>query len=326
MGKLAVADVAEVVGAEVADTLSVIKAGPQMLIQDLGRRGCQHLGISVGGVADSHAAGWANRLLDNPANAALLEICLGGVALRFLRAARFALTGADLNWQLDGRALGNWQSYSAAAGAVLSGGLAVQGVRAYMALAGGIAVAPICGSLATTVAEGIGGIHGQALQSGDQLPAPVAPATAFMTRRTPAMFCRDYPAELLLRVVPSNQHHLFGEHQLCAFFSQEYRVSPASDRMGVRLQGTALASPPQGLISEPVAAGAIQVPANGLPIVLMPDCQTIGGYPKIGHVYRVDLDRLAQARPGQRVRFLRGSRAEAQAEWLLQRRFFHGGA
>ena len=96
--------------------------------------------------------------------------------------------------------------------------------------------------------------------------------------------------------------------------------------MGVRLLGTALASPPQGLISEPGAAGAIQIPPNGLPIVLMPDCQTIGGYPKIGHVYRVDLDRLAQARPGQRVRFVRGSLGEAQAEWLRQKKFFHGGA
>lgn len=326
MSKVAVADMAEPVGTGVADTLAVIKAGPQMLIQDSGRRGSQHLGISVGGAADTHAAGWANRLLDNSGDAALLEICLGGVALRFLRAARFALTGADLNWQLDGRALGNWQSHSAAAGAVLRGGLAAHGVRAYLSLGGGIAVTPVCGSRATTVAEGIGGIHGQTLQSGDLLPAPVVPAPAFIARRTPAMFCRDYPAELLLRVVPSNQHHLFGEHQLRAFFSQEYQVSPACDRMGVRLLGTALASPPQGLVSEPVTAGAIQVPASGLPIVLMPDCQTIGGYPKIGHVYRVDLDRLAQARPGQCVRFVRGSRAEAQTEWLLQRKFFHGGA
>ena len=305
--------------------IEVLKTGPLMLIQDGGRTGNQHLGITVGGVADRHAAAWAHRLLGNQPECALLEICLGGAALRFTANTWFSITGADLNWKLDGRPLANWQSHQAHAGALLQAGMAGKGLRGYLAICGGIDLPPVCGSLATTLAEGMGGIGGRPLQSGDSLPCGQHVPGSRFRRQVPVQFRRSYATAITLRVVPSNQFSLFSQAQRTQFFDQRFRVSPASDRMGVRLDGNPLAKPPGKLISEPVCPGAIQVPANGLPIVLMQDCQTIGGYPKLGHVYRVDLDLLAQARPGVAVTFEPGSRSEAQNVLLQQRRFFLDG-
>lgn len=308
-----------------AMTVEIVKPGPLSLIQDGGRVGSQHLGIAVGGVADRHAAGWANRLLGNTADSALVEICLGGLALRFLADTWFALTGADMQWTLDGRPLANWQSHRVQAGALLRAGMATQGLRAYLALHGGISLPAVCGSRATTVAEGLGGIAGQGLRSGDRIPCFLSDSGPLLRRQVPVPFCRHYSGEITLRVVPSNQFAEFSRAQTAQFFANKYRVSAASDRMGVRLEGEPLPSPPGKLVSEPVCTGAIQVPANGLPIVLMQDCQTIGGYPKLGHVYRADLDHLAQARPGAAVTFAPGNLEEAQAALLQHKVFFTTG-
>lgn len=317
---------------EIARTeVEVLAPGPLSLIQDNGRRGAQHLGISVGGVADRHAAGWANRLLGNKPESALLEVCLGGLKLRFCNAQYFAISGADLHFTLNGRPLKNWGTYHAPAGSILCAGMAAEGVRGYIAFAGGIEVPEICGSRATTVAEGLGGIEGRALRTGDRMFCGATPSKQRpdigIVRRVPETFQRNYSLgenddPLELRVVPSNQYLQFPQVEIQRFFGATYTVSAAADRMGVRMVGGSLKNLPGNMISEPVCAGAIQIPADGQPIVLMPDCQTIGGYPKLGHVYRTDLDRLAQARPGTVICFALGDRAEAQSELLLQKRFF----
>ncbi|WP_193164798.1 5-oxoprolinase subunit C family protein [Microbulbifer hainanensis] len=299
---------------------TVERAGPQTLIQDRGRRGQQHLGVSVSGSADARAAGWANYLLQNPASAALLEICLGPFALRFSRSTVFAVTGADCGWQLNGQPLANWSTHTAPEGSVLEGSIARSGLRSYLALAGGILTPPVWGSRATSVGERLGGIDGRPLAEGDRIPYDaVAPRRS---TQTPPDYVREYPHQIRLRVVPSNQFTQFAGGERQRFFAGVYRVSPQSDRMGVRLAGEALREVPANLVSEAVSPGVIQVPSNGQPIVLMCDCQTIGGYPKLGHVYRVDLDWLAQVRPGDRVQFVPGNLAEAQAELLQQKRFF----
>ncbi|GAA5524428.1 5-oxoprolinase subunit C [Microbulbifer aestuariivivens] len=339
---------------------TVEKAGPLTLIQDSGRRGQQHLGVSVGGSLDRHAAGWANRLLGNSAAAAVLEIALGPFALRFASETRIALTGADCGWRLDGRPLPPWASHRVPAGGLLQGGMARTGLRAYLAIAGGILCPPVWGSRATTVGEKLGGLCGQALRAGDQLPYQAVdylpqswhqrgpkPASHQlpggqnenpMLRRTPARFQRRYDEPLVLRLVPSNQFAQFPPSVTEQLFAQEYRVAADSDRMGVRLSGDALGAHgltadtlagegqalPGNLVSEAVSPGAVQVPSSGLPIVLMRDCQTIGGYPKIGHVYSVDLDRLAQARPGSILRFVPGTLDESQSLLRQQRQFFLG--
>jgi len=311
---------------------TVERAGPLSLIQDCGRRGQQHLGVSVSGSADAHAAGWANYLLQNSPRAALLEICLGPFALRFGAATWFALAGADCQWQLDGRPLQNWCSHRAPAGSLLQGGVARSGLRAYVALAGGIDTLPVWGSRATSVGEHLGGIDGRALQNGARLPYSAAGRSR--AAQVPAEYVRDYHHSsagrrdnalcMRLRLAPSGQFEQFDTAARAQLFAGVYRVSPQSDRMGVRFDGPPLAPVPGNLISEAVAPGAVQVPSNGLPIVLMRDCQTIGGYPKLGHIYRVDLDRLAQARPGDTVAFALGTLEESQAELRQQRRFFDG--
>ena len=298
----------------------VERPGPLTLIQDTGRRGQQHLGVSVGGALDSHAAGWANRLLNNSVHDALLEICLGPFALRLPAATCVAITGADCQWQLDGQPLANWCAHRVPAGGLLTAQVARSGLRSYLAVAGGFQSAPVWGSRATTLGERLGGLCGQALAKGDELP--YTPRSDLAITGTPIEYRRDYASSLTLRVVPSNQFAQFSARQQQEFFTAQYRVAPESDRMGVRLTGTPLQQVPGNLTSEAVAPGAIQVPSNGLPIVLMRDCQTIGGYPKLGHVYRVDLDLLAQARPGVEVRFALGNLAESQRELKTLKRFF----
>ncbi|MEX2963158.1 biotin-dependent carboxyltransferase family protein [Microbulbifer sp. TYP-18] len=301
----------------------VERPGPLTLIQDCGRRGQQHLGVSVGGALDSHAAGWANRLLHNPPQAALLEICLGPFALRFPAHTCIAITGADCGWQLDGKPLDNWRAHRVGAGSLLTGSTATCGLRSYMALAGGILTPPVWGSRATTVAEKLGGLQGAPLARGDLLP--YGPQQCKTLLAAPPGYVRQYSAEVFLRVAASNQFTQFPPQSRRDFFSRNYRVAPESDRMGVRMSGEPLSEVPGNMTSEAVAPGAIQIPGNGLPIVLMRDCQTIGGYPKLGHVYRVDLDRLAQARPGTQVRFVLGSLTESQAELAAQLKFFGSG-
>ena len=304
--------------------LEVLQSGPQALIQDAGRRGSQHLGIGVSGAADRHAAGWANRLMGNSDRAPVIEVCLGNFRIRFDRPCHFSLTGADMHWKLDGVPLDNWRSHFAPAGAVLESGFANNGVRAYLAFAGGLSVPNVCGSSATSMGEGLGGLRGdgQPLRPGDRLEVHRTGKGLPTSRCVPIKFQRGYTESLQLRVVASNQFFEFSPESREHFFATRFRVAPESDRMGVRMQGAALPSAPENLVSEAVCPGVVQVPASGLPIVLMPDCQTIGGYPKLGHVYRVDLDRLAQARPGASVQFVLGDRAQAQQELILQRQFF----
>ncbi|UHQ56039.1 MULTISPECIES: biotin-dependent carboxyltransferase family protein [Microbulbifer] len=299
---------------------TVERAGPLTLIQDSGRHGQRHLGVSPGGALDRHAAGWANRLLRNAPGDALLEITLGPFAMRFSHATTFSLAGAECNWRLDGRPVANWAAHRAESGSLLEAEVARSGVRSYLALAGGIQAEPVWGSRATTVGERIGGIAGRSLRSGDRLPYIAAAET--LLAGVPREYIREYGGDIPLRLVPSNQFELFSSAHRQTLLSQAYRVSPLSDRMGVRLEGSPMTGLPGSMISEAVAPGAVQVPSNGQPIVLMADCQTIGGYPKIGHVYSVDLDLLAQARPGATVLFSLGTLEGAQQALRQQRRFF----
>ena len=304
--------------------VEILNPGPLALIQDQGRVGAQHLGIGVSGVADRHAAGWANRLLGNAGGAPLVELCLGNFRLRFTQSGQFSLTGADMQWTLNGRPLRNWCSHQAPAGSVLESGFARKGLRAYLALRGGIEAPMVCGSCATSIGDGLGGLYGDGrpLGAGDRLKVARGHTSQFTQRYVPEKFRRAYGDFIELRVVPSNQFSQFSAQSRRQFFTSTFHVASESDRMGVRMYGRALSGAPANMVSEAVAPGAIQVPASGLPIVLMPDCQTIGGYPKLGHVYRVDLDRLAQARPETNVRFVAGDRAESQQESLLHTQFF----
>ncbi len=302
--------------------LRVTAAGLLTTVQDLGRYGYGRYGLPVAGALDDCALRWANLLAGNPAEAAALELTFLGptLALEGDRPVVAALAGADFGATLNGRPLPPWRGFTLRPGDTLALGACKVGARGYLAVAGGFDLPPALGSRSTDLLGGIGGLagagQGRALGPGDLLPlapdaGPAPPLRALPPERAPR-----YGGELRLRVVLGPQDDRFTEDAIVTFLSSVYSVTREADRMGVRLEGPALAfrDGPAGadIISEGVATGAIQVPAHGRPIVLLAAHQTTGGYAKIGGVIGADLWRLGQARPGDRVRFRAVAVAEAQ--------------
>lgn len=301
--------------------LKILDGGFQALVQDGGRYGSQGLGITTGGPMDCHGFAWANRLLANESTAPVIEICFGNFSARFDANTWFSLTGANLHWRLNGQPIRPWQSYSVQAGDLISCGAVTHGLRGYMAVQGGFQVCNILGSCAAVTGDQLGGLHnGETLKKGDTL-AYQASLNGHI-RRTPKQFIPNYSGEAVLRVAPTNQFELFSQRAVHQFFSTIYSVSNRIDRMGCHLEGSRLSDLPGNMISEAVPLGAIQVPSDGQPIVLLQDRQTIGGYPKLGNVYAVDLNSLAQLKPGDKVEFQLGDLAEAQYELSVFRQFF----
>lgn len=317
-------------------SITVLEPGLLTTIQDLGRTGYQQFGVVVGGALDTFALRVANTLVDNPEDAAGLEITLRGPALRFEQSQLIAISGADLTPQIDGYSLKAWRPVAVRQGSVLHFGEPRRGCRAYLAIAGGIDVPLVMGSRSTYLRAQIGGFEGRALRAGDLLKT--SPSSEPAARRTqrwldaahPApLFCPSWSvAELsqtpndsvvVVRALRGAQFDWFDTASQQAFFAEEFTVTTQSDRMGYRLAGPHLAlTTDREMLSEAVTAGTIQVPPAGQPIVLMADRQTTGGYPKIADVATVDLSALAQARPGDKIRFQETS-IEAAQELIRKR-------
>jgi biotin-dependent carboxylase-like uncharacterized protein len=299
----------------------VIKPGALSLLQDGGRFGWQHLGVSPSGPLDWHAAAWANRLLGNRWGAPLVEVALGGVELESLLDTWVALCGADLPIEVDGSPRPAWSRFPVRCGQRLRLGFARSGQRAYLAVAGGFQVPRVLGSAASQSREGLGGLHGDGrpLRLGDCLPCSAA--TLERSARVPWPYVPDYRQPPLLRVITGGDAATFAEDQLQAFFDRPWQLSEKSDRMGARLQGEPLQAPPRQW-SLGLASGAIQVPPDGQPIVLMADRQTMGGYPILGWLHPLDLGRLAQQPAHAALRFKAVSLSDAQAEVREFYRFF----
>jgi antagonist of KipI len=246
----------------------------------------------------------ANLLVGNPEDAPGLEITLTGPELEFSEAAWVALCGA----RFEGAPA--WRPFRAEAGARLRLGRRLQGCRAFLSVAGGFEVDRVLGGRGTFTAAGFGGFQGRALRAGDVLrtaPSTRAPAGHWTIDER---ILPQYSTEPGVRVVPGLHAGDFGD----ALFSGRFAVTAQSDRMGIRLKGPALERPGGGdLVSAAVAPGTVQVPPDGNPIVLMADAQTLGGYPRAAHVVAVDLPLLAQLAPGDGVRFVSSTLAEAHA-------------
>ncbi len=302
--------------------LRVLKPGPLSLLQDGGRQGWQHLGVSPAGPQDLHAAAWANRLLHNPWGTPLLEIALGDVELQAERDTWLAVCGADMPLSLDGQVLPLWSRFPVRAGACLTLGFARSGQRAYLAVAGGFRAAPVLGSVSAQQREGLGGLDGQGspLQTGDRLPCGSGGVFSHPAS-VPWPYRPDYRGKPLLRVITGGDAASFDEDQLQGFFAQAWQLSPHSDRMGARLLGEPLQVPAREW-SLGVGRGAIQVPPDGQPIILQADHQTMGGYPLLGWLHPLDQSRLAQCPAHQEVRFTPVSVSDAQAELREFYRFF----
>ncbi|MGF1700362.1 biotin-dependent carboxyltransferase family protein [Photobacterium makurazakiensis] len=309
-------------------TLEVIHAGMLSLVQDLGRFGVGSQGLSQGGPVDLHAYCWANHLVGNDANTPLIEITLGKASFKATSRCCVVITGADMSAIVDGTAVNNWQRFILNKGQVLSFGFAREGLRAYLAVSGGFNIPAVLGSCTTVSRNQLGGLKkGRPLMKGDSLP--LNPMADFKElgriegQQAASRFVPDYGKPITLRVVESYQHAAFADSEKEAFYQSTYTVSQETDRMGCRLDGRAItADMNNGIVSEGIALGAIQIPPNGQPIVLLNDRQTLGGYPKLGCVARVDIPKLAQARPYTEVHFKPMPLAEATEEWLVFSRFF----
>ena len=287
------------------DVIEVIDGGFLTTVQDLGRYGYQRYGVPVSGAADPFALRVANRLAGNSEDAAGLEFTLVGPRLRVQATTVMALAGADLSPRIDGQPAALWEPLVAPVGATLSFGDARDGVRGYLAVHGGISVPKVLGSRSTYVRSRLGGFDGRPLQAGDRLPVPgERPASHIEARRCPHGDIPRYGHTHVLRVVLGPQDSAFTENGIRTFLSSTYVVSGQSDRIGYRLQGPVIehATSPD-IVSDGIPYGAVQVAGDGMPIVLLVDRGTTGGYTKIATVISVDLPRLAQAAAGDIVAF-----------------------
>ncbi len=281
--------------------LRVADPGLLALLQDAGRRGYYRLGLTDGGPLDRQAFDLCNRLLDNPVGAAAVELTVGGARFEAETDTFLCLAGAPMPLAINGGEQPAWEVLPVRAGDRIELGHAASGCRAYLGVAGGFTAEPAFGSVATVLREGVGGLNGGKLAPGDLLPC--APVHDRRRRYLPEGARPRYPRQVTLRMVPGYQQHHFSRRQQRRFFGSRYAVTDRADRMGYRLEGPAIRADIDGILSEGICLGAIQLPADGQPIVLLNDRQTIGGYPKIGAALSLDLARLAQQVPGGEVVF-----------------------
>jgi len=299
--------------------IEVLKPGLFTTIQDQGRRGYQSYGVGIAGALDPFALSAANLLVGNQETAAALEITLQGPTLRFHRETTLALAGADLEPRLDGSPIPNWTCVLAPSGSALSFKGRKNGVRAYLAVSGGIDVPPVMESRSTYLLGRFGGLEGRPLKAQDQLPL-LAPAENYLElvgRSFPKDSLPLYQKNPTQRVVSGPFDEFFSKEGREAFLSTPYTITAQSDRMGYRLQGTPISRQKKGeLITCGLANGSIQVPPNGQPILLLVDRQTIGGYPIIATLIHADLPLVAQSAPGDQVRFTAVSPEEGRQAYI----------
>ncbi|MCX8560307.1 5-oxoprolinase/urea amidolyase family protein [Mycolicibacterium mucogenicum] len=282
-------------------TLEILKTGPLALVEDLGRPGLAHMGVSRSGAADRRSHALANRLVANPNDRATIEVTFGGFSARVHGGGRegvaVAVTGADADPSANGKLFGNNSIHYAHDGDVISLGAPHTGLRSYVAVRGGVVVDPVLGSRSYDVMSAIGP---RPLQPGDVLAIGEHTAEFPELDQAPVAAIADDLLELL--VVPGPRDDWFVDAD--ALVHTEWVVTDRSDRVGMRLNGRPLKHrwPDRQLPSEGTTRGAIQVPPNGLPVILGPDHPVTGGYPVIGVVADDDIDKVGQIRPGQHVR------------------------
>ena len=278
--------------------IHVLNPGLLTTIQDLGRTGFAHLGLSPAGAADSLSFRIANLLVGNDANTPAFEITLLGPTLQFEARALIAISGSRTSTALPIN-----EPFPVAAGTRLTTGSLLDGARAYLAVRGGLAVPRVMNSCSTFLPAGLGGFKGRALRKGDQMESGkqrAGPVSKLEPARAASLQRRHGP----LRVTAALQYDWFGQEVIARFQQQAFTVSDDSNRSGLRLQGKpVLPAQHRELLTEGVALGAVQIPPDGQPIILFVDQQTTGGYPKIANVAAADLWRVGQLRPRDEVRF-----------------------
>jgi antagonist of KipI len=288
------------------DAFEVLHPGILTTVQDLGRPGFARYGVAPSGVLDTFSLRVANLLVGNPEDTAALETTVMGLRLKALRDVVVAVTGADLKPVRGREPLAMWRAHRIRAGEVIAFPGPAGGMRSYIAVSGGIDVPPVLGSRSTNLPSGFGGVAGRALRNGDILRrAVVEDEIRFASHVFEPAWVPVYPSRWRLRVVWGPQDDQFTEEGRQAFVTGIFRVSPDSDRTGIRLKGPAVSHRPglsESIISEGVIAGAIQVPGDGQPIIILAETTT-GGYRKIATVISADLPLLGRIMPGNEVAF-----------------------
>jgi biotin-dependent carboxylase-like uncharacterized protein len=264
-------------------------------IQDQGRFGYTHLGITHSGAMDQYAYRIGQKLLNNQ-NANAIEVIVG-LKLEVQVATTIAITGADLNFKINGILYPIWQTHYVKEGDILSFDKRISGQRAYLAVDGGFTIPKAYGSYSTTLKEGFG----KRLQKDDILP--YHSTKKIDTKRLKTQFIPNYNEPLTLRLLPSYQYHYFAQEEQQKFFSSEYEITLESNRMGAKLKGEPIITEKTDIISEGIALGSVQIPKDGQPILLLNERQTIGGYPKMGTVLAMDCYQFSQLAVGTKVRF-----------------------
>jgi biotin-dependent carboxylase-like uncharacterized protein len=277
--------------------LEVLETGPLAVVEDLGRPGLAATGVGRAGAADRGALKLANRLLANPEGAAAIEVTFGGLAVRARGRQTVAITGAGAPAAVDGRPVGHHALVPLADGQVLRLGVPRTGLRSYLGVRGGIAVDPVLGSRSTDLLAGIGPAR---LEPGHTLPVGPEPTTFPLIDVAPV--AEPAAGTVVLRAVPGPRADRIAD--LSALTSTGWTVSSRSDRVGMRLEGGRLEwAAGDELPSEGMVCGSVQVPSGGEPVVFLADHPVTGGYPVVAVLLAADVDRAAQARPGQAVRF-----------------------
>lgn len=295
------------------------------LLQDAGRFGVRHLGVTQGGAADWCSMSWANWLLGNGLDAPVIEITLGGFTVVAEEECVLALAGADLGAQVDGEALAPWRSFRLHKGQRLQFTQPLLGARAYLAAPGGFDAPKVLGSSATVVREELGGLDGMGHALGKGACLSYSGNSVMLLRELPSECVPDFTGSPMLDLVLGAQIGEFSGQSLFDAFNSAWSLDSRADRMGIRLLGPALQYQGKPMISEGIPLGAVQVPPDGQPIVLLNDRQTIGGYPRLGALTPLALARLAQCLPGARVRLrpvVQEVAHREQVEYL--RRFLNG--
>lgn len=308
--------------------IKVLQPGMQATIQDLGRHGLQKYGVIVGGAMDRISLRIANLLVGNTETEGALEVTLFGTSLLFESDELIAITGGNLQPTIDGEPAPLWQPLLIRKGSILKFGAAISGCRAYVSFGGGINIPKTMGSKSTYIRAGIGGFQGRKMQKndvfycnertveGDKLFVQLqkrATSLSWSVHYTPFV---TFKKTQIIRFIRGSEYERFTNESLNTFFSTPYTITTYADRMGYRLNGVPISLKESfELLSEGVTYGTIQVPSNGQPIILMADCQTTGGYPKIGQVITADLPSLAQMQTNDQIYFKEVTLEEAQ--WAL---------
>jgi len=285
--------------------IKIIDPGLLSIVQDQGRYGYQRYGVSTTGVMDEFASRVANRLVENDDNDAVIETTMKGITFEMTGDCIFAITGGNCETTLNGKVISLWDSHKGKAGDIVKMGMCRGGLRNYVAFAGGIDVPIIMNSRTTNLKAKIGGVDGRKLIIGDELKIGKKNLSDISLKKFDKNHIPIFSKELEIRVILGQQVDEFTDNGVKTFLNSVYSITNESDRMGMRLLGEAIEHKVSGdIISDGMTIGAVQVPGNGQPIIMMADRQTTGGYTKIANVITVDLPALAQAMPGTKIKFV----------------------